>query len=521
MSNINLFKSFAPSKDSKLEAGINTVIYTRVSHHSQEDNTSLESQKKYCDNFAKRRGLNVVGYFGGTYESAKTDDRKEFNKMLSFVKCSKSVTYVVVYSYERFSRSGINGASIADDLLKMYGVITLAVTQELDPTTPSGSFQQKILFLFGQMDNELRKDKTITGMSELLRKGYRPYSIQRGYVNLNKGRAIDQKVVLNKEGKILRKAFLWKANLQMRNTEIIKKLSGLGVEINERRLGEMLSNPFYGGIIVSKMIPGEVIEGKHEPMVSKAIFLKANNIISEARSHPVSHNEEDNNLPLKRFLKCDCGTPMTGYVVIKKGLYYYKCRVTGCKNNKSAKQLHEKFKGLISMFKINESEESLIKTAMETVYHSVFKEQFENQTLQKSKISELNKNLGKVEEKYVLGNINKELYIKYHSKYTAEIQELEKQMAKIDLGSSNLDKCLELVMKFCRNPLLLWNNGKIGEKTILQNLLFPNGIVYNRENDQVRTSRINSIFALIPELAKVLKGKKKEKLSILIISPLV
>ena len=41
-----------------------------------------------------------------------------------------------------------------------------------------------------------------------------------------------------------------------------------------------------------------------------------------------------------------------------------------------------------------------------------------------------------------------------------------------------------------------------------------------RKNDEVRTSRINSIFALISEVAKVLKGVKKEKPSILMISPL-
>ena len=39
------------------------------------------------------------------------------------------------YSYKRFSRSGIAGASIADDLLKKYGVIALVTTQELYSTT--------------------------------------------------------------------------------------------------------------------------------------------------------------------------------------------------------------------------------------------------------------------------------------------------------------------------------------------------------------------------------------------------
>lgn len=211
MSNLSLFQQFAPKVPEKFKEGNNAVIYTRVSSADQEDNTSLSSQKKHCENFAEKRGLNIVGYFGGTYESAKTDDRREFNRMLSFVKRSKNINYVIVYSYERFSRSGINGASIADDLLKKYGVITLAITQELDPTTPSGSFQQKILFLFGQMDNELRRDKVVTGMKELLTKGHWVWAAPRGYTDLNKGKATERNLVVNKEGKILKKAFEWKA----------------------------------------------------------------------------------------------------------------------------------------------------------------------------------------------------------------------------------------------------------------------------------------------------------------------
>ena len=104
MSNLELFKSFAPAKSKAQKTGSNAVIYTRVSHSSQEENSSLESQKKYCEAFAEKRALNIVGYFGGTYESAKTDDRTEFNKLLSFVKRTNDISYIIVYSYERFSR---------------------------------------------------------------------------------------------------------------------------------------------------------------------------------------------------------------------------------------------------------------------------------------------------------------------------------------------------------------------------------------------------------------------------------
>ena len=200
--------------------------------------------------YADRRGLNVVGYFGGTYESAKTDDRKEFNRMLTFVKRSKNISYIIVYSYERFSRSGINGASIADDLLKKYGVITLAATQELDPRTPAGSFQQKRLFLFGQMDNELRRDKVVTGMRELVSKGYWVWAVPRGYKDLNKGRATERKLVVNDEGKILKKAFECKVYNQLPNVEIARQLKRLGVEISEKRLNNLFLNPFFCGIPV-------------------------------------------------------------------------------------------------------------------------------------------------------------------------------------------------------------------------------------------------------------------------------
>ena len=510
MSNLDLFRSFAPQSKKKFATGVNAVIYTRVSHHSQEENTSLESQRKYCENFAQRRELNIVEYFGGTYESAKTDDRKEFNRMLDFVKRSKNITYVVVYSYERFSRSGINGAQIADELLKNYGVVTLAVTQELDPTTPAGSFQQKILFLFGQMDNELRRDKTVTGMKELLRKGYCPYSIPRGYTNLNKGKAINQQVVINEEGKLLQKAFHWKADLQMSNVEIISRLKTLGLNLDARRLGEIFANPFYAGIIVSKMIPGEIIEGNHEPMVSRELFLSVNNIIKKVRNHPVTHKDEDSHLPLKRFMKCgSCDTPMTGYLVKKKGLYYYKCRTKGCNNNKSAKQLHALFADFLGSFQIAKNEVMLVKRGVEHIYRLIFEEQFENLKDQRMQIGELQKKLEKIEEKYVIGELNHDLHIKYSGKYKEEIAEIELELGKITRESSNLQKCLKFTLEFCQTPVKWWSSAKIGPKTLMQNILFPNGISYDKVKNRVLTTRINAVFAPIPEIIKVLRENKK------------
>jgi DNA invertase Pin-like site-specific DNA recombinase len=511
MTGLEQFLAFA-YKDLKVRVkGNNAVVYTRVSHHSQEDNTSLESQLKYCKSFAKKKDLNIVEYFGGTYESAKTDDRTEFKRMLKYIKQSKNISHIIVYSYERFSRSGVGGAKIAEDLLRDYGVVTLAVTQELDPTTSSGSFQQKILFLFSQMDNELRRDKTVTGMSELIRKGYTPYSIPRGFTNLNKGRCVDQNIVVNQEGKLIRKAFMWKAKQGLRNAEIVKRLKDLGMKMDLRRLAYIFENPYYCGLIVSKMIPNEVIEGKHEQLISRSIFLKVNNIVNDAKStHPNKHKQYDENLPLKVFMRCaECDTPMTGYQVKAKGLYYYKCRTKGCKHSASAKKLHADFSQVLSMFEIDKEDVPVVKQAVTSYFSAFFEEQEENIALVTSNVERIQKQLDQVEERYALGKISDELYLKFSEKYHKELNELAPKNANSPVESSNLQKCINKALEFCINPQQWWEKQNVERKMQIQKILFPDGICLSKQNRTVLTNRINSIFAPIEEVARLLKETKK------------
>ena len=509
MTDLSLFKSFAPKDDSIRVSGNNCVIYTRVSDSSQQDNTSLASQKKYCEQYAQKRGLHIIEYFGGTHESAKTDERKEFKKMLKFIKQSKGISYIIVYSCERFSRSGIGGAKIADDLLKDYGIVTLAVTQELDPTTSSGSFQQKVLFLFGQMDNEMRRNKTITGMSELIEKGYTPYSVPKGFVNLNKGKCVNQNIVVSEEGKLIRKAFLWKAKKKLSNAEICRKLKRLGLTLDERRLAEIFSNPYYCGLIVSKLLPGQVVEGRHEPLVSKELFLKVNDIITNKRNHPIQHKDTDDNLPLKVFLKCeDCGTPMTGYLVKKKNLYYYKCRKKGCRHNESAKSVHQQFSDLLSIFHIEKEDMDLVKTSVETYFEAIFEEKKQEQVLSKRKISELKGQIDTIEERYALGRIEGDIYMKFKDRFSKELKEIVDKSLNYTKLSSNLKKCLDYAFNVCANPSKIWTSGNIEDKIRLQNIVFPEGISIDKQKRQVRTQRINSLFAPIAQIIRELRKTK-------------
>ena len=82
------------------------VSYNRVSSKEQMVNgNSLEWQNEQIIQYAKKNNLLIKTNYGGTFESAKTDERKEFKRMLTEIKKDLSIASIIVYCYDRFSRS--------------------------------------------------------------------------------------------------------------------------------------------------------------------------------------------------------------------------------------------------------------------------------------------------------------------------------------------------------------------------------------------------------------------------------
>lgn len=102
--NNKAFDKFAKGKrmNQNQKASKKCFIYTRVSSKDQFDsNTSLTTQKEACEKYAGRKGYCIGGHFGNTYESAKTDDRKEFRRMLKAIDSGQdNIQVIVVYSYD-------------------------------------------------------------------------------------------------------------------------------------------------------------------------------------------------------------------------------------------------------------------------------------------------------------------------------------------------------------------------------------------------------------------------------------
>ncbi len=510
MQTLSPFKSFAKaSKEQHINKDGKAVVYTRVSTKEQaENNASLETQKKYCIEFAKKKKIEIIEFFGGTYESAKSDERKEFSKMLSFVKRKKDISYIIVYSYDRFSRTGANGAYISEQL-KKQGIVTLSATQEVDAMTAAGSFQQNLYYLFSQFDNELRRDKSVSGMREKLRKGYWIGSIPFGYTNLNPGKGKEQQIVINEQGKLLKYAFLWKANENITHIEIAKRLERKGLKVSYKKLSDYFRNPFYCGLVVSSHIPGEVVEGKHEALISKETFLKIHQLLNKT-GYGEKKNMDDENLPLKRFMKSTvCGTAYTGYLVKKKGLYYYKNNRIRSKENRNAKIIHQQFLDLLENYAlVDEKHLTPLKEMMYYSFKKAHEAHIQETMAQQNELLGISTKLERLEERYVFEEITQSQYEKFRQRLEAEKLEIEEKLHSSGFNLSNLEKALDLGLNYAKNLPELWQSGNLDTKRSLQKMVFPEGILYDFKNSVFRTPYVNSIFSCIGELSKEMVKNK-------------
>ena len=212
---------------------------------------------------------------------------------------------------------------------------------------------------------------------------------------------------------------------------------------------------------------------------------------------------------LKQFAYCEsCKTPLTGFIVKQKGIHYYKCRTKNCSCNKSATQLHSHFEGELSNYQVDGKYNDLIKDVMIYTYDKITREVRDNSAQTKKQITELQKKLNAVEERFALGEIDKEIFNKFSIKYSTEIDQLNLQIQNPEISSSNLQKAIDNALKLSSNLSSLWSSGDLEEKKKIQKLVFPTGIGYDKQNDKVQTTRVNSIISSIPELTRNIEKTK-------------
>ena len=97
-----------------------------------------------------------------------------------------------------------------------------------------------------------------------------------------------------------------------------------------------------------------------------------------------------------------------------------------------------------------------------------------------------------------------------YARVSTQGQDYERQLAECRKNLSNLDGEVDDILAMCCKLDSLWRDGSLETCQKLQNLLFPNGILWDKEIGNYRTFNKNKALLIIDKISESYKNKKEE-----------
>ena len=514
-----LTKKFGKGKKVEYKKGGRAVIYVRVSTKEQEDGFSPETQKEHCNSWAKNHDYEVVKCFEGDYESAKSDTkRKRFNEMLRFVKDKKNkIDAVIVYNMSRFSRTG---SFSVIDTLKEQGIVVFSASSSYDARTISGECIQGFELLNARIDNKMKSQAIKDNGEKALRSGRWIQQVPRGYEM--KTTKAKQEITVNEIGEQIRRAFKLKANNNLTNEEVRIKMKAEGLDLSKQEWSKIFSKIFYAGYFSHNFLKGEIIKGPHEALVSLDDFLKINGMLNKKHTSGYETKLDKEYAPLLGTIKCPiCGNNLTASLSTKmrkkygKDIGYYVCSHKGCKYNASSQKVNKKFEDIINGVSLSRAFEELLKIQLQKSFPILNADRINEIKNIKANLSRIENQISTIEENYALATNEKtkSIYMNALEKKEKEKEEVLGQLTEKDNSILNLDNYINYGLNLKDNILGLWQLANLGDKKRIQNLIFLDGLVYSKENDDIEPLSKNEFIFLFNSNSSSSDNKSKRQVT--------
>lgn len=301
------------------------------------------------------------------------------------------------------------------------------------------------------------------------------------------------------------------------NSEILSKLSARGVNMRKQDLHKVLVNPFYAGKIKHKWVGVEPIDGRIEPAVTYKDFLKVQDIMS-GRTGTYTQVKDKDNCPLCKHVMCLAdGTPFTSYTKHKRtkthmlSFDYYKCNKTGCKTNVSAKEMHEKYEALLYNYDMPEEVLSKFEDVAREMVMAFGEEAKSQSATLKKKLTSIETDIKNVKIRYATGKIDTDTFDTAIQEYSNRKDLVTLELEKWTKDLSNLESKVPEVIKIASSLGSMWVSSPLNVKRRIQDLVFPEGVFWDKENRIYRTHRKNAVFEVLDTLNEDFHKKTEEK----------
>jgi DNA invertase Pin-like site-specific DNA recombinase len=469
------------------------VIYCRVSTKEQvEEGNSLSTQEKLCREYALKNAYDIAEVFIEQGESAKTANRPELQRLLSY--CSdrkKQINAVIAYKLDRISRN-TDDYSYIRILLKRYG-IEIKFTSEHFENSPAGRFMENIISNVSQFDNDVRTERCAGGMRDAVREGRYVWSAPYGYSNVKV--AGKSTIGLNQDAPLLRRVFEEVAKNIQPSYHIWKEYSAKGLltrggkPISRSQFYRLLRNELFTGWI-SKF--GERHKGAFEPLISEELFHQVQWVLDGRGKKTTCYIVNNPDFPLRRFMTHPNGLKLTGaWSKGKKRKYaYYRYFMPDSHFPKDT--LEELFIEFLNSFALDDELYIVLKEKV----HEQLGKQTRNERKQaetiKKHLSELETMQMDMYKKNYKGILSDTMLKKQLERLEDEEMKLKRSLILFPEVNVDFDALVDLLREFLQSPGEVWRKAKFNLKIKLQGFEFPSGVLF--DGRKFRTPEICNHF---------------------------
>jgi len=477
-----------------------SIIYCRVSTKEQaEKGYSLEAQRKECIKFALNNEYEMDEIFIERGESAKTQDRTQLAKMVKYsVINKKKLSALIIWKYDRLARN----LSDQTELVKHFSLLNMRVLSvtENNEDNSMGNLMRNIIGSFAQFENDVKSERTVSGMKQAVKEGRWCWPAPIGYTNA-KDHTEMPILVKNEDSKYIEEAFLLAEKGIYKQTEIVKRLKKKGFKrINNSLLNRILRNPIYCSLIKTSWFP-DLIQAQHQPIISQEVFNNVQAILDRKKPNITPKIRNNPDFPLRNFIHCEeCKGKLTGSWSKgrSKKYAYYHCRTKGCTLYVRKEVLEEEFYQCLKELQPKKEMMDLFKEIVLDVWNKKKDESFKEVKRLEKEIQKLRDKKERINELAINDTFDNKTYKEESQKVNNDIlvKQIELNEYKIDLDDS--ETCINFCKYFISNIADLWRNADLDLKQRFQKLIFPEKVLYKK--GRFRTTKIALIF-------KALSGK--------------
>jgi len=448
--------------------------YVRVSTVRQgEHGVSLNEQRAAINRYAKGHGLQITEWFEEHITAAKSG-RPVFGRMLKLLR-KRAAEGLIIHTIDRGVRNLWDWASLGE--LLDEGIDVRFVRENVDLQVRGGRLSADIQAVVAADYVRNLREETLKGFYGRLKQGYYPLKAPVGYVDNGSGRL---KTICPMKGPLVRRAFELYASGNLTLSMLAEEIFHLGLKnrrgakFSENGISAILNNPFYIGLIRIKNTK-QIFPGKHEPLVSKALFDRVQDVLRGRTQKQVRNHD----FLFRGLFTCRaCGKNLVGER--QRGHVYYRCHTKGCYVScVSEEALSAEIKKTLANMQVSTGRAKTI--AQEALHQS--QAQSENRRRQieslRAELETVKRRLARLTDVFQEGLVDKHEY--WERRNTAHLRQLDLQQ-KIDTLESKRQNERTAVYSFEDGKTVydVYQAGSKQDKRELLQALFAERVVQGR-----------------------------------------